>query len=107
VSGDANNVAIYSLTDMTHEGILSRASAPVTCMSISSDGKLLASGGWYMPYFECEFPDDTEVFLSSDFVVHVTDTKSHKDSQITAHTAPILSVAFDPKGEFLVRNLTL
>jgi WD40 repeat protein len=47
VSGDDNKVAIYSLTDLTLEGILSRASAPVTCLSISSDGKLLASGGWY------------------------------------------------------------
>jgi WD40 repeat protein len=46
VSGDDNKVAIYSLTDLTLEGILSRASAPVTCLSISSDGKLLASGGW-------------------------------------------------------------
>lgn len=52
VSGDDNKVAIYSLTDLTLEGILSRASAPVTCLSISSDGKLLASGGWYTHFLE-------------------------------------------------------
>lgn len=57
-----------------------------------------------MLLFECEILDGTDLIRSSDFVVHVTDIKSHKDSQITAHTAPILSVAFDPKGEFLVRS---
>jgi WD40 repeat protein len=46
VSGDDNKVAIYSLSEMTHEGILSRASAPITCLSLSANGKYIASGGW-------------------------------------------------------------
>ncbi|XP_059468502.1 WD repeat and HMG-box DNA-binding protein 1 [Neocloeon triangulifer] len=85
VSGDDNKVAIYSLKDMTNEGILSRASAPVTCLSISSNGNTLASGG-------------------CDFNIHVTDTETFKDSLFTGHTAPILSVAIDPKGEFLASS---
>ncbi|XP_065349851.1 WD repeat and HMG-box DNA-binding protein 1 [Cloeon dipterum] len=85
VSGDDNKVAIYSLSELAHEGILRRASAPITCLSLSTNGNLVASGG-------------------CDFAINVTETESHKDSVFNGHTAPILSVVIDPKGEFLASS---
>lgn len=43
----------------------------------------------------------------SDFTVKLVDTEDNSQKVFHGHEAPILSVALDPKGEFLVRCLDI
>ena len=61
-----------------------RFTAPVTCLAVSGDHTLLAAG-------------------SSEFSVKVLELHSLPSSfSLVAHEAPVLSVTFNPHGEFLV-----
>ena len=84
-SADTNGVHAYDLPNGTPTGILTRFTADVNCLSYSPDGLLLAAGG-------------------GDFVVKILrDSGSETDTPavvatFTGHSAPILSLAFDPSG---------
>ncbi len=70
----------------TPEGLLMRFTSPVTYLTVSSDHTLLAAG-------------------TSEFTVKVIETADSVMSfTLTGHEAPILSVAFDPRGEYIASS---
>lgn len=52
----------------------------------------------------CQFPHCSAA-LSSDFMVKVVEVSdSSQQKTLRGHEAPVLSVAFDPKDDYLVGN---
>lgn len=75
---------VLSSSQGTSEGLLMRFTAPVTSLAVSKNHSLLGAG-------------------SSDFLVKVLELCNLPSSfSLTGHEAPILSVKFDPSGDFLV-----
>ncbi|KAJ9590981.1 hypothetical protein L9F63_015987 [Diploptera punctata] len=85
VGTDNNNVQAYTFPGSDRDGIVSRFTAPVTHLDISSDGTKIAAG-------------------SSDMEVHVTDIKTLNTVVLTGHKAPILGVSLDPKHKYMVSS---
>ena len=76
----------YNLSDSSNSlGVTTRFTADVTCLDLSPDGAMLAAG-------------------SEDMTAKVVDVESYKDTLFQGHSAPIRSVALDPKKEFLLTS---
>ncbi|XP_060071524.1 WD repeat and HMG-box DNA-binding protein 1-like [Ylistrum balloti] len=84
-SSDTNTIQAHTFPDGGPDGILTRFTAPVNHMVVNRSGK-------------------TMVACSSDFTIKSVevDTCSHKTMQ--GHEAPVLSVALDPKEEFVASS---
>uniref|UniRef100_A0A6A7FYA2 WD repeat and HMG-box DNA-binding protein 1-like n=1 Tax=Hirondellea gigas TaxID=1518452 RepID=A0A6A7FYA2_9CRUS len=83
VAADSNCVQCFDAEDGAPGQVLTRFTAHPTCIHVS--GKLVAAG-------------------ASDMVVRVQDTLDYRDSVLEGHMAPILSVALDPKGEYVASS---
>ncbi|RZF44928.1 hypothetical protein LSTR_LSTR013118 [Laodelphax striatellus] len=82
--GTGNNyVQAYTFPEPELDGVVTRFKAPVTSISVSKDGKLVACGS-----------EDMEIHLKKDENVTV----------LANHKAPVLDVALDPKGEYLASS---
>ena len=84
-SSDSHGVHAYDLPNGTPNGVFTRFTADVNCLTYSPDGSLLAAGGGD---FQIKVLKDTGVENSQPAVV----------ATFTGHTAPVLSLAFDPSG---------
>ncbi|XP_069117606.1 WD repeat and HMG-box DNA-binding protein 1-like [Argopecten irradians] len=84
-SSDTNTIQAHTFPDGGPDGILTRFTAPVNHMVVNQSGK-------------------TMVACSSDFTIKTVevDTCSHKTLQ--GHEAPVLSVALDPKEEYVASS---
>ena len=61
--------------------------------------------GWFSPvaaHFHLAFQQIFSLKISSDFSVKLVDTGSCSHKTFQGHEAPVLSVAIDPKEEYLV-----
>ncbi|XP_046676836.1 WD repeat and HMG-box DNA-binding protein 1-like isoform X1 [Homalodisca vitripennis] len=67
------------------DGVVTRFTAPVTHIDASTDGSLVVSA-------------------SCDMTIGLTNTKTSKTEPIEGHRAPVLSVALDPKLEYLASS---
>ncbi|KAF6721013.1 WD repeat and HMG-box DNA-binding protein 1 [Oryzias melastigma] len=84
VTASSNNtVQIHTFPDGDPDGILTRFTTNATHVTFNSSGSRVAAG-------------------SSDFMVKVVEVAdSSQQKTLRGHEAPVLSVAFDPKDEFL------
>ncbi|XP_041844962.1 WD repeat and HMG-box DNA-binding protein 1 isoform X2 [Melanotaenia boesemani] len=84
VTASSNNtVQIHTFPDGDPDGILTRFTANATHVAFNSSGSRVAAG-------------------SSDFMVKVVEVSdSSQQKTLRGHEAPILSVSFDPKDEYL------
>ncbi|XP_023135807.1 WD repeat and HMG-box DNA-binding protein 1 isoform X1 [Amphiprion ocellaris] len=84
VTASSNNtVQIHTFPDGDPDGILTRFTTNATHVTFNSSGSRVAAG-------------------SSDFMVKVVDVSdSSQQKTLRGHEAPVLSVAFDPKDDFL------
>ncbi|XP_050732101.1 WD repeat and HMG-box DNA-binding protein 1-like [Eriocheir sinensis] len=86
VSTDSNMVNAFTLDDGSPDGIITRfTGAPATHITVSPGGDLVACAG-------------------SDMTIRVHDPIAYKDKEYTGHQAPVLSVALDPKGQYLASS---
>lgn len=86
VSTDDNLVQAYTFPEYKRDGVITRFTAPVTDIAVSTSGKYLVAG-------------------SCDMEIHVSNLKDHgQDIVFTGHTAPVLGVAIDAKDEYLVSS---
>uniref|UniRef100_A0A8C7PQG5 WD repeat and HMG-box DNA-binding protein 1 n=1 Tax=Oncorhynchus mykiss TaxID=8022 RepID=A0A8C7PQG5_ONCMY len=80
-----NTVQIHTFPEGDPDGILTRFTTNATHITYNSSGSRVAAG-------------------SSDFMVKVVEMyDSSQQKTLRGHTAPILSVTFDPKDEFLTQ----
>uniref|UniRef100_A0A3Q1EC10 WD repeat and HMG-box DNA-binding protein 1 n=1 Tax=Acanthochromis polyacanthus TaxID=80966 RepID=A0A3Q1EC10_9TELE len=84
VTASSNNtVQIHTFPDGDPDGILTRFTTNATHVTFNSNGSRVAAG-------------------SSDFMVKVVEVSdSSQQKTLRGHEAPVLSVAFDPKDDFL------
>nr|XP_057932990.1 WD repeat and HMG-box DNA-binding protein 1 isoform X1 [Doryrhamphus excisus] len=84
VTASSNNtVQIHTFPDGDPDGILTRFTTNATHVSFNASGSKVAAG-------------------SSDFLVKVVEVSdSSQQKTLRGHEAPVLSVAFDPKDDFL------
>ncbi|XP_028837844.1 WD repeat and HMG-box DNA-binding protein 1 isoform X2 [Denticeps clupeoides] len=81
-----NTVQIHTFPDGDPDGILTRFTTNATHVAINSSGSRVAAG-------------------SGDFLVKVVEVSdSSKQKTLRGHEAPVLSVALDPKDEFLASS---
>ncbi|MCL4124283.1 UNVERIFIED_CONTAM: hypothetical protein GTU68_034340, partial [Idotea baltica] len=80
-----NIVQSYTRDEGKPNGIITRCTAFPTHIDVSQDKKLIA-------------------VASSDMTVKVHDTENFKDLTFSGHDAPVLSVALDPKRDFLATS---
>nr|XP_015809211.2 WD repeat and HMG-box DNA-binding protein 1 [Nothobranchius furzeri] len=87
VTASSNNtVQIHTFPDGDPDGILTRFTTHATHVTFNSNGSKVASG-------------------SSDFMVKVVEVlDSSQQKTLRGHEAPVLSVSFDPKDEFLASS---
>ncbi|KAG7162954.1 WD repeat and HMG-box DNA-binding protein 1-like [Homarus americanus] len=85
VGTDSNVVQAYTMDEGSPDGIITRFTAPPTQIVVSKDNKRVACAG-------------------SDMTIRVHDPQAYKDTVFTGHQAPVLSVAIDPKGEYLASS---
>uniref|UniRef100_A0A1B6DME6 Uncharacterized protein n=1 Tax=Clastoptera arizonana TaxID=38151 RepID=A0A1B6DME6_9HEMI len=85
VGSDSNTVQALTFPELELNGIITRFPAPVTHIDVSVDGKILASA-------------------SSDMKINVTEIDGLKTETLRDHRAPVLSVAIDPKLEYLASS---
>ncbi|XP_045610408.1 WD repeat and HMG-box DNA-binding protein 1 [Procambarus clarkii] len=85
VGTDCNWVQAYTMDEGAPSGIITRFTAPPTHIVVSKDGKLVACAG-------------------SDMTIRVHEPVEYKDTVFSGHQAPVLSVAIDPKGEYLASS---
>ncbi|XP_069986368.1 WD repeat and HMG-box DNA-binding protein 1 [Penaeus vannamei] len=85
VGTDSNLVQAYTLDEGSPDGIITRFTAPTTHIVVSKDAKTVVCAG-------------------SDMTIKVHDTVAYKDKVLNGHQAPVLSVALDPKGEFVASS---
>ncbi|XP_028257816.1 WD repeat and HMG-box DNA-binding protein 1 [Parambassis ranga] len=79
----SNTVQIHTFPDGDPDGILTRFTTNATHVTFNSSGSRVAAG-------------------SSDFMVKVVEVSdSSQQKALRGHEAPVLSVTFDPKDEFL------
>ncbi|KAM3876748.1 WD repeat and HMG-box DNA-binding protein 1 [Diretmus argenteus] len=82
-AGSNNTVQIHTFPDGDPDGILTRFTTNATHVAFNSTGSRIAAG-------------------SSDFMVKVVEVSdSSQQKTLRGHDAPVLSVAFDPKDDFL------
>ncbi|XP_076066619.1 chromosome transmission fidelity 4 isoform X2 [Oratosquilla oratoria] len=85
VSTDTNVVQSFTMDEGAPAGIITRFTAPATHIIVSSDNKTVVAG-------------------ASDMKICVHDVTSYKDTILSGHSAPILSVALHPKGDYLASS---
>uniref|UniRef100_A0A672H0A8 WD repeat and HMG-box DNA-binding protein 1 n=1 Tax=Salarias fasciatus TaxID=181472 RepID=A0A672H0A8_SALFA len=87
VTASSNNtVQIHTFPDGDPDGILTRFTTNATHVTFNSSGSRVAAG-------------------SSDFMVKVVEmSDSSQQKTLRGHEAPVLSVTFDPKDEFLASS---
>ncbi|KAL1117946.1 hypothetical protein AAG570_004259 [Ranatra chinensis] len=85
VGADGHCVQAYTWPAMETDGVMTRFTAPVTQIEVSPDGSLLAAA-------------------SSDMEIHVVNMENMECKRLIGHKAPVLSIALDPKLEFLVSS---
>ncbi|XP_076332121.1 chromosome transmission fidelity 4 [Tachypleus tridentatus] len=85
VATDNNSIQAYTFPDREPDGIITRFTAPVHHMCCSNDGRIIVAG-------------------SGDFTIKIVDTVKNTQKCLYGHHAPILSVALDPKGEYLASS---
>uniref|UniRef100_A0A7N6FCA7 WD repeat and HMG-box DNA-binding protein 1 n=1 Tax=Anabas testudineus TaxID=64144 RepID=A0A7N6FCA7_ANATE len=90
VTASSNNtVQIHTFPDGDPDGILTRFTTNATHVAFNSSGSRVAAG-------------------SSDFMIKVVEVSdSSQQKTLRGHEAPVLSVTFDPKDDFLVGNPSL
>ncbi|XP_076594786.1 WD repeat and HMG-box DNA-binding protein 1 isoform X2 [Chaetodon auriga] len=82
-AGSSNTVQIHTFPDGDPDGILTRFTTNATHVAFNSSGSRVAAG-------------------SSDFMVKVVEVSdSSQQKTLRGHEAPVLSVTFDPKDDFL------
>uniref|UniRef100_UPI003AAF20A5 WD repeat and HMG-box DNA-binding protein 1 n=1 Tax=Centroberyx gerrardi TaxID=166262 RepID=UPI003AAF20A5 len=82
-AGSNNTVQIHTFPDGDPDGILTRFTTNATHVTFNSSGSRVAAG-------------------SSDFMVKVVEVSdSSQQKTLRGHDAPVLSVTFDPKDDFL------
>lgn len=84
-ASDCNTVQAYTFPDGAPDGILTRFTAPANHLVVNKSGKKLVAG-------------------ASDFVIKIVDTDTSNSKTYSGHEAPVLSVALDPKEEFLASS---
>ncbi|OWF52969.1 WD repeat and HMG-box DNA-binding protein 1-like isoform X2 [Mizuhopecten yessoensis] len=84
-SSDTNSVQAHTFPDGAPDGILTRFTAPVNHMVVNQSGK-------------------TMVACSSDFTIKAVEVDSCSHKTMQGHEAPVLSVALDPKEEFVASS---
>ncbi|KAL3873463.1 hypothetical protein ACJMK2_036576 [Sinanodonta woodiana] len=85
VATDTNNVQAYTFPDGAPDGILTRFTATISHMVLNSAGTKLVAG-------------------AGDFSIKIVDVSSCSHKVCSGHEAPILSLALDPKEEFLASS---
>ncbi|KAK4305527.1 hypothetical protein Pmani_022588 [Petrolisthes manimaculis] len=85
VGTDNNLVQAITLEEGASDGIIIRFTAPPTHLAVSKDGYCVVGG-------------------ASDMTIRVHGPADYNDRVLTGHKAPILSVALDPKGEYLASS---
>ncbi|XP_014251376.1 WD repeat and HMG-box DNA-binding protein 1 [Cimex lectularius] len=85
VGTEINVVQSYTFPGLETDGIITRFTAPVTQIDVSCDGQKLVAG-------------------SCDMMVHVVDLSTLECVRLIGHKAPVLSVCFDPKMEYVVSS---
>uniref|UniRef100_A0A8D3DKE9 WD repeat and HMG-box DNA-binding protein 1 n=1 Tax=Scophthalmus maximus TaxID=52904 RepID=A0A8D3DKE9_SCOMX len=85
-AGSNNTVQIHTFPDGEPDGILTRFTTNATHVTFNSSGSRVAAG-------------------SSDFMVKVVEVSdSSQQKTLRGHEAPVLSVTFDPKDDFLASS---
>uniref|UniRef100_A0A7N8X246 WD repeat and HMG-box DNA-binding protein 1 n=1 Tax=Mastacembelus armatus TaxID=205130 RepID=A0A7N8X246_9TELE len=85
-AGSNNTVQIHTFPEGDPDGILTRFTTNATHVTFNSSGTRVAAG-------------------SSDFMVKVVEVSdSSQQKTLRGHDAPVLSVTFDPKDEFLASS---
>lgn len=82
VATDTNTVQAYTFPDGSPDGILTRFTAPASHIILNKSGSTLIAG-------------------ASDFAIKLVDVSNCSTKTCHGHEAPVLSVALDPKEEFL------
>lgn len=85
IATDSNTVQAYTFPGGSPDGILARFTAPANHICINEKGTTLVAG-------------------SSDFTIKIVDISSGDTKKYEGHEAPVLSVALDPKEEFLASS---
>ncbi|CAL1269183.1 unnamed protein product [Larinioides sclopetarius] len=85
LSADSFKVCAYTFPEAEFDQIVAQFSTAVYHIACSNDGKLIASGG-------------------GDFIIKVFDTSNKALTELRGHDGPILSIAIDPKGEYLASS---
>ncbi|XP_013779027.1 WD repeat and HMG-box DNA-binding protein 1-like [Limulus polyphemus] len=85
VATDNNSIQAYTFPNREPDGIITRFTSPVHHMCCSSDGKIIVAG-------------------SGDFTIKIVDIAKNTQKCLYGHQAPILSVALDPKCEYLASS---
>ncbi|KAK7444590.1 hypothetical protein BaRGS_00040412 [Batillaria attramentaria] len=93
---DANSVQASKFPDGSPDGLITRFTAPVSHMVLNS------SGYYYGGRIQVSFFN----FLTSpsDFTVKVWDVASSSHKVVREHKAPVLSIALDPKEQFMASS---
>ncbi|KAL4237943.1 WD repeat and HMG-box DNA binding-domain containing protein 1 [Mactra antiquata] len=79
---DSNTIQAYTFPDGSPDGILTRFTAPANHIVLNKPGTVLVTG-------------------ASDFTIKIVDVNNCSYKTCHGHEAPVLSVALDPKEEFL------
>ncbi|XP_053408161.1 WD repeat and HMG-box DNA-binding protein 1-like isoform X2 [Mercenaria mercenaria] len=82
---DTNTIQAYTFPDGTPDGILTRFTAPANHIVLNKSGSTLVAG-------------------ASDFAIKIVEVSNCSYKTCQGHEAPILSVALDPKEEFLASS---
>ncbi|XP_052767188.1 WD repeat and HMG-box DNA-binding protein 1-like [Mya arenaria] len=82
---DTNVIQAYTFPDGGPDGILTRFTAPANHIVVNKAGTTLVAG-------------------ANDFMIKIVDVESCSTKTIQGHEAPVLSIALDPKEEFLASS---
>ncbi len=84
-ASEANTIQAHTFPEGAPDGIVTRFTAPVTHFCLSQDGNKVLGG-------------------ASDFTMKYVDVEGSNQKTFHGHNAPILSVALDPKQEYIASS---
>ncbi|XP_022092960.1 WD repeat and HMG-box DNA-binding protein 1-like [Acanthaster planci] len=84
-ASEANTIQAHTFPEGSPDGIVTRFTAPVTHFCLSQDGEKLLAG-------------------ASDFSMKCIDIEGTNQKSFHGHNAPVLSVAIDPKNEYIASS---
>ncbi|XP_038044137.1 WD repeat and HMG-box DNA-binding protein 1-like [Patiria miniata] len=84
-ASEANTIQAHTFPEGSADGIVTRFTAPVTHFCLSEDGEKLLAG-------------------ASDFTLKYVDIEGSNQKSFHGHNAPVLSVAIDPKHEYIASS---